>query len=532
MGAAPSSLTASVDVRFIEDAWPPGGAQWLVDGDALAFAARLAAPHRAVLLASCPPSVPKEAFVNAIVQVLVARVADDQGAVHLRDVVAQWEELWAVALQVANGFSGGTSEARGVEAEDENEPGDVSEAHFLSLGSDAVGPPPAVMLVRAAHELCRCALDVANGWLDARDVGNWDEDTLALFAGALVQHGSLAPVLLDSERLRVRVALLRAAGFRLSSQFPALPLPPFVAFFAERSAEMQTLGWHCEGLQLRAPDGRLVDSVRVVKRFASGHAPTLLELGTPGGDVIRMVFKSDDLRPDHNACTMFRVFNALWLRAHTRRHTVVSALPFAVYPLSASVGLMEFVADSVSMREWLATGSAPIADMTAQQRCAFMSSAAGSFVACWVLGIRDRHRDNVMIQRESCVLWQLDFKHLWNRTTTGVDAPILCIPRAMRASMVALNVWSLWKQRLAWAFVILRRNASLIMQLARVLFRDLSEDLAIQNCISGALFMSKSDESSAVAAFLVELELSVVSFRKFLKNQLHDYNLTRLAAAH
>lgn len=129
--------------------------------------------------------------------------------------------------------------------------------------------------------------------------------------------------------------------------------------------------------------------------------------------------------------------------------------------------------------------------------------------------------------RNNFTLWNLDFKHHWNHCTTGVDAPILCVPRALKAVLLRRGYWIVFKDRLAKAFRCLRRNSSLILQSARSFYRGISEDIAIQNCILGAFFSAK-DEDAAIASFLLDLEMSVYSFRKYLKNTLHSRNLSNL----
>ena len=76
-------------------------------------------------------------------------------------------------------------------------------------------------------------------------------------------------------------------------------------------------------------------------------------------------------------------------------------------PLGPECGLMQFVGDSAPLTEWDA--AAAIGRFSPAQLEAFVRSAAGSLTACFVLGCRDRHRDNFMLRGGVC-LWQLDFK--------------------------------------------------------------------------------------------------------------------------
>lgn len=284
-----------------------------------------------------------------------------------------------------------------------------------------------------------------------------------------------------------------------------------------------------------------ISEIRVVKKFSSGHAPSLLNLTFANGAKDAMVYKKDDLRysktwgffllrpqklhtrTDLMACSLFGLFNALWRIGRVR----ASAKEFGVFPLTREVGLMSFVGDSIPLREW---DPEALLKASPESLLEFIGTAAGSWVSCYILGIRDRHRDNIMIQQVSeCqfALWQLDFKHVWNWTTGGVDAPILCVPRALKRVLLQLGVWFIFKQRIASAFRCLRRNYSVIMQSARSLFRGISDDLAIQNCISNAFFIAK-DEDAAVTSFLLDLDMSVYSFKKYLKNTFHQRNISSM----
>jgi hypothetical protein len=134
-------------------------------------------------------------------------------------------------------------------------------------------------------------------------------------------------------------------------------------------------------------DGSEVSKVTVVKKFVSGHAPTLIRVESVDGVERLIVLKRDDLRPDFAVVSMFQCFNFLWQLSGSR----VNALVFGVIPLTPELGLMEYVDASEPLNSW------PIAEaiskFSAQELDEFLDSAAGSFVGCYVLGIRDRHRD-------------------------------------------------------------------------------------------------------------------------------------------
>ena len=216
----------------------------------------------------------------------------------------------------------------------------------------------------------------------------------------------------------------------------------------------------------------------------------------------------------------FNMFNTLWkmpglsLRPHS--------FTFSVCALGENMGIMEFVANSIPLREWsIAT---KILAMRDDQLDSFIQSAAGAFVACYVLGIRDRHRDNLMI-KDDFIFFELDFKHCFNLRTTGVDAPIFAIPRIMKWRLEQRMKWKTFKDCCLSAFVILRRNSGLIITLCRKLFRGLFSESLIEQRMSSALFLHKT-ESQACSSLSLNIDLGVYSLRKYLKNCVHSMNIT------
>ncbi len=117
---------------------------------------------------------------------------------------------------------------------------------------------------------------------------------------------------------------------------------------------------------------------------------------------------------------------------------------------------------------------------------------------------------------------------MFNRQTRGVDAPRFAVPRAVREALVRRQAWEPLKLRCARALICLRRQAGLVTQLCRAVFRGVAEDDDVQCCLSAAMFLSRP-EAQVPAALSSYIEISVFSLKKYVKNQLHAANLERLA---
>lgn len=170
--------------------------------------------------------------------------------------------------------------------------------------------------------------------------------------------------------------------------------------------------------------------------------------------------KGDDLRVDMLVQTMFYIFNTIWANSGLKH--VPFTHQYKIIPMGADIGAVEFVTGSESIQtfDWNSWRN-----LTAEQRSIFIRSAAGGYVAGWVLGIRDRHQDNMMI-RHGHIFYQIDFGHMFNEKPT-IDAPRFSIPDEMKTVMSS-EEWELFKDVCADAFRALHRMSNVIISLCLV----------------------------------------------------------------
>jgi hypothetical protein len=420
MGASPSSsfLSQSMDLRTIEDAWLHVASETQLDGpQAISMIDSLLSEHKAWTISQrANKLVPAEAFYGTLVLCTLNICVDDKGVLSLSHLLEDYQHIRSAVLELINRFP--TSFMRPQQEEEDDVVDDVvceplesslNEDAFLSFGPDVIGRPiVSAPTLLDDSTLCLHAFALSNGW-GSIDVDQWPDDHLVLLAPVLAQSHALSRSLLRSSCTRNALTFLQASQCRVSALVPRTH-STFVECFANIGEKLQVSGSLVAVENVSHPsrdNGVPIVSISTLKKFASGHAPLLLLLNYQDGSGDCMVYKNDDLRTDLMVCSMFRVFNALWrCNSNSGREIAASALAFNVYPLSVSCGMMEFVSESTSLRDW-GDISDNIAKMTPVQLDEFIASAAGSFVSCYVLGIRDRHRDNIMVQTTTMKLWQV-----------------------------------------------------------------------------------------------------------------------------
>lgn len=159
--------------------------------------------------------------------------------------------------------------------------------------------------------------------------------------------------------------------------------------------------------------------------FNSNTFPLKLVLSSreDDGGIIKAIYKvGDDLRQDMLTIQMIRVMDRLWLRAGLDLRMV----SFKCVPTGWKAGIVEFVEDASTLRqiqvgahsvtgsfkaevlfEWLQKHNpGPNEFDTAVKN--FTRSCAGYSVVTYIMGIGDRHNDNIMI-KTSGHLFHIDF---------------------------------------------------------------------------------------------------------------------------
>ncbi|XP_045520078.1 phosphatidylinositol 4-phosphate 3-kinase C2 domain-containing subunit alpha isoform X1 [Pieris brassicae] len=156
--------------------------------------------------------------------------------------------------------------------------------------------------------------------------------------------------------------------------------------------------------------------------FSSNTLPLKINFIGVDNAVVPAMFKvGDDLRQDALVLQVIKVMDSLWLNAGLDLRIVT----FQALPTSNKRGMIEIVSEAETLRaiqtEWGLTGSfkdKPIAEWLAKHnpseleyqraRDNFTASCAGYSVATYLLGICDRHNDNIML-KTSGHLFHIDF---------------------------------------------------------------------------------------------------------------------------
>ncbi|XP_013174011.1 PREDICTED: phosphatidylinositol 3-kinase catalytic subunit type 3 [Papilio xuthus] len=270
--------------------------------------------------------------------------------------------------------------------------------------------------------------------------------------------------------------------------------------------------------------------------FKSALMPSKLTFLTTEGVEYEAIFKhGDDLRQDQLILQMITLMDKL-LR---RENLDLKLTPYKVLATSSRHGFLQYV-ESVSVAEALAAeGSiqsflrrhnpAPHAPYGIRPDAmdTYVRSCAGYCVITYLLGVGDRHLDNLLLRRCGA-LFHIDFGYILGRDPKPLPPPMK-LSREMVEAMGGVHAdhYHEFRKLCYTAFLHLRRHANLMLNLFSLMVDASVPDIALEpdkavKKVQDKLRLDLGDEE-AVHYFQNLLDMSVTAVMAVLVEQFHKF---------
>ena len=277
-----------------------------------------------------------------------------------------------------------------------------------------------------------------------------------------------------------------------------------------------------------------IDRVCVLK---SNTQPLLLPFRIEDGSERLVMFKrGDDLRQDQLVLQMVSLMDRL-LR---REGLDLKLSPYHVQPVSPTDGFVEFVHNSTSVQDILSREGSIQAYLKkhnpdpstrscirAEAMDNYVRSLAGYCVASYLMGIGDRHLENLLITH-SGKFFHIDFGYILGRDPRPFPPPMK-LSKEMVEGMcgTASREYEEFRGHCYSAFLILRRHSNLILNLLSLMVDANIPDIALEpdktvQKVQEKFKLELGDEE-AVQFFQNLLDESVKAMFPVMVDQMHKW---------
>lgn len=277
--------------------------------------------------------------------------------------------------------------------------------------------------------------------------------------------------------------------------------------------------------------------VEKCKVMASKKKPLWLEFNSSdsegaSGSTIAIIFKhGDDLRQDMLVLKTMAIMDSIWQGSSLD----LNLIPYGCISTGYNIGMIEVVRDAMTIAsvqrskggttgafkndalfEWIRE-KCQVEEIYYQAMERFVTSCAGYCVATYVLGIGDRHNDNIMITEQGN-LFHIDFGHIMGNTKRflGVNrerVPFVLTPDFLymmgRVGKKTSLYFKRFKEICIRAYLDLRSNSNLLITLFSLMMLTGIPELSSTDDIKylkEALQLGK-DDSSAQEHFLNQISI-------------------------
>eukprot|EP00485_Elphidium_margaritaceum_P014445 CAMPEP_0202728216 /NCGR_PEP_ID=MMETSP1385-20130828/185514_1 /ASSEMBLY_ACC=CAM_ASM_000861 /TAXON_ID=933848 /ORGANISM="Elphidium margaritaceum" /LENGTH=1036 /DNA_ID=CAMNT_0049394463 /DNA_START=135 /DNA_END=3245 /DNA_ORIENTATION=+ len=276
-----------------------------------------------------------------------------------------------------------------------------------------------------------------------------------------------------------------------------------------------------------------VQQLQVKKIFNSNAKPYLIDCFVHDTQRNTMMLsssfilkQSDDLRKDAAVLKMFEFMNEIWKENGLKYHDCgVAALTYKCIPFGPDIGVIEQIPNCIELNKVLTLRTRLCKPDNKHLYHQLLASAAGAFIAGFVMGIRDRHDDNILLQSEASVLklFHIDFGYMFG-DRVGLDASKMAITSDLKKIFdLYPNGWSQFVELCIKAWLILRANANELIDYARVVFAFLYEVNQIEMFLTTTLKLDVQNETLAKKYIGDKVKNAPKHLKTKMKNLVHGF---------
>eukprot|EP01084_Bolivina_argentea_P086233 155865_1 len=281
---------------------------------------------------------------------------------------------------------------------------------------------------------------------------------------------------------------------------------------------------HNNGQEICDPINRneIIYKMEVKKIFQSAARPVLVETFNKNLEIIGafILKEGDDLRQDENMMFMFHIMNAIWEEHQLEYNShPIRALTYLCVAMSNDFGAIELVENCIPLRN-IATLKNKF-ETNQHLLNNLIASTVGAYIAAYIMGVGDRHFDNILI-RDDGTLFHIDFGYILGRKLS-IDTSEFAITNDLYMIIIGQEGEEVWQEFIEVcvdAFMILRKHIDELIQFGNICFTFMETQNTIDKFFNQIFAMDLMDKEVEIL-LRNKLEQAPFNFQTRIKNTMH-----------
>ena len=155
-----------------------------------------------------------------------------------------------------------------------------------------------------------------------------------------------------------------------------------------------------------------------------------------------------------------------------------------------------------------------------------IATSSASFVFGYIVGLKDRHYDNLLIRNDG-TLFHIDFAYILGETIKGIDASKMAIIKDFY-TFLNHKKWNEFIDISVKIYQILRINYKQLIQFGQIIFKPLYSSKNINEYLIKSLKINETD-TNALQYFRQKLLNSPTNIKTNVKNKVHSFSMKRMS---
>lgn len=197
----------------------------------------------------------------------------------------------------------------------------------------------------------------------------------------------------------------------------------------------------------------------------------------------------------------------------------VQAKVYKVQAISPTMGLVEYVTNCYPLS---ALTKQAAYTLTEKQIERMVATSVAGYIAVFILGIRDRHSDNVLIMEDGTV-FHIDFGHILGKGLIIDTGPFAITPE-FKMVLEEWYAWHAFVELCVKAFLAIRTQADVVAEFARLLISPIFPDESISEFVKEKLMMDVKSPEEVGSRFRKLVLSAPTNYKTRLKNLVHGAN--------